>query len=300
MIKIAICICTRKREMQLIKLLESIRGMVIPSGTVIALTIVENDTEAYSKDTVLKFKKSSGLDISYYLEARVGLTYARNRSVEEAKDCDFYCFMDDDQVVKDDFLVNLLECQAEFAADGVAPRCSPLFDKIVSPAVQKFHTRHVHPYGHIVNSTGTGGLLISKNYLAMIQGPFDIRFNFSGCEDIFLTSQISGLGGKIRYNPNAVIYEVIPDSRTTVSYIYKRSFGDSNAEYFLRSLGRESHFKLRSLIYLFIKLGYGLLTVIPLLLFGGQNSLNGIIKIAHALGGISFFFGKKNQFYKSN
>jgi len=54
-------------------------------------------------------------------------------------------------------------------------------------------------------------LLIRKKYLDKLSGPFDTRLNFSGGEDSFLTKDISELGGIIRFNPDAIAYEIIPE-----------------------------------------------------------------------------------------
>jgi succinoglycan biosynthesis protein ExoM len=298
MIKILICICTRKRQQGLKKLLDSIENMESSPDTNIRIVVVENDMESYSEDIVKAFSSKSKFRISYFLETRQGLAFARNRAIKEAAICDFCCFFDDDQTVKHDCLEELLRCQVEFGADGISGQCPPLFLKEVPAYIRDFHTRKTHPYGAILKYAGTGCLLLRKKYLDMIDGPFDVRLNFTGGEDILLTSQISKLGGIIRYNPNAIAYEIIPNERTTIKYIARRSFRNANTEYFVKYLINENFNKIKIILKLLLRLGFGLLIVIPFLFFGKSNKLKGLIKISNSVGGFYYLMGRQNQFYR--
>jgi len=202
MIKISICICTRNRPESLKKLLNSIENIKTPHGTNIKIIVVENDLKNYSERIIKELKAKSKFNISYYLESRQGISYARNRSIKEANDCDFCCFVDDDQMVDPNWLLELLKCQQEFDADGVYGSTPPIFNKEVPSYIKKYHTRPTYPYGSISNDAATGCLLLRKKFLDMIDGPFNIRLNFTGGEDIFLTSQINKLGGIICNNPD--------------------------------------------------------------------------------------------------
>ena len=274
--------------------------MVAPSNIDLKIIVVENDGEGLSEDIITTFSSKNNIRITYFLETRQGLAFARNRAVREANGCDFCCFIDDDQTVNKDFLIELLRCQYEYNADGVSSSCVPLFSNKVPKYIRYFHTRKIHTYGTIIDSANTGGLLIKKRCLDMIDGPFDIRFNFSGCEDIYLTSQISKFGGIIRFQPKAIVYENIPEHRTTLRYVINRSFSDSNADYFVQSIRSNRNFKLKALPRLSMRLLYGLLILLPFLILGKSNRLKGLIKIVHSLGGFSFIFGNNNQFYKSS
>lgn len=137
--------------------------------------------------------------------------FARNRSIEEAGECDFCCFTDDDQIVPIDWLKELLKYQFEFNADGVTGPTFPIFNTEVPAYIKNSHTLKTFQYGAIVSFAFTGFLLIRKKYLDMLYGPFETRLNFSDGEDTYLTKQITNLGGIIRFNPNAIAYEIISE-----------------------------------------------------------------------------------------
>lgn len=298
MIKVAICICTRRRQDGLKKLLESFDSMKIPVDTMVRIVVVENDLDNRSEQIVRAFSKKSKLKIDYFLETQQGLVYARNRSVREAGDCDFCCFTDDDEIVDTNWLTELLKCQREFNADGVAGLTNPLFGKEVPAYIKKFHMPDNYSYGTIVESAFTGCLMVRKKYLDMLDGPFNIRLNFSGGEDSYLTKQITSSGGVIRFTPEAIAYEIIPDDRTTIKFVIRRAFRISNTALSIRSL-KDFKFKKSSAVpRLILRFGLGLLIIIPYFIFGGQDRLKGLIKITNAIGGFAFIFGKKSQFYK--
>ena len=156
----------------------------------------------------------------------------------------------------------------------------------------------IYDYGTIVKKAYTNCLLLRKKYLDRIDGPFDKRLNFTGGEDSYLTHLITHLGGIIRYNPDAIAYERIPDNRTTIKYVIKRTYRISNEGLFVKTLKDKKFSKLNALPRLIMRFCYGSLIVIPCFLFGKADRLKGLIKISDALGGFLFILGKKNQFYK--
>lgn len=298
MINISICICTRRRKEGLKRLLLSFEELLVPSGTNIRIIIVENDIENYSQTVVEDFSSNSKFRISYYLEKNQGIVFARNRSVKEAGDCDFCCFTDDDQVVKSDWVAELLRCQQEFDADGIAGPTIPSYNTKVPVYIEKFHKPNNYPYGTIVESAFTGCLLLRKKCLDQLNGPFNLKLNLSGGEDSFLTREIIKHGGIIRFNPDAVAYETIPEERTTVGYVIRRKFRTSNTELLIRSMIDKNFSRLSMVPRLILRFCNGLLIIIPFLIFGKDEKLKGLIKIINAAGGFSFIFGKQSQFYK--
>jgi len=298
MIKIAVCICTRKRQDGLAGLLDSLEKATIPDATEVKIIIVENDEANFSEDLVKSRALKSKFRISYFLETRRGIVFARNRSIAEAGECDFCCFTDDDQVVSPDWISELLRCQKEFDADGVAGPTKPDFTKKVPSYIEKFHQPDSYVYGTVVKTAFTGNLMLRKKHLDKMDGPFDIRLNFSGGEDSNLTGRFSGLGGVIRFNPVAVAYESISEDRATIRFVMKRCFRISNTRMVLNSMDNKSSKPIKELPRLILRFCNGCLLLIPCLIFCKANKLDGLIKIARAVGGFAFFFGKRSQFYK--
>jgi len=298
MIVISICICTRNRQKGLLQLLSSLSVIQIPSDTTIRIIVVENDAIEYSQKAVTEISSICPFKINYFLETRAGIAFARNRAVQEATGSDFCCFVDDDQVVAQDWMVELVKCQREFNADGVWGPNPPIFNREVASYIKEFHTHKLLEYGTIVPEAFTNNLLLRKEFLDKIEGPFEASLNFTGGEDIFLTSQLSKLGAIIRYTPTAIANEIIPANRTSLKYIVKRCYRNSNSAYYVEILNDEHFSKFKIFVRLLMRLSYGLLIVIPYSLFGKSNSLKGLLKICDAIGGFAFIMGRQNQFYK--
>jgi len=295
---ISICVCTRNRHDGLKSLLDSFLVMQIPRGTDVRVIIVENDTTAKSEILVNSYAYKANFRIQYFLETRQGLAYARNRSVKEAGECDFCCFVDDDQLVDDKWLTELVKCQKEFNADGVWGSNPPVFSKEVMPSIRKFHTPKPFKYGEIVKYAFTNCLLLRKAYLDKIPGPFDIRLNFTGGEDRYMTTLISNSGGVIRCNPNAKAYEIIPDNRTTIKFYVGRIYRIANAALYVRTLENENFSRWSAFPRLFLRFSYGLLIFVPFFLFGKESKLKGLGKMVNAIGGFAFMLRIRNKYYK--
>jgi len=272
--------------------------MQIPRGTDVRVIIVENDTTAKSEILVNSYAYKANFRIQYFLETRQGLAYARNRSVKEAGECDFCCFVDDDQLVDDKWLTELVKCQKEFNADGVWGSNPPVFSKEVMPSIRKFHTPKPFKYGEIVKYAFTNCLLLRKAYLDKIPGPFDIRLNFTGGEDRYMTTLISNSGGVIRCNPNAKAYEIIPDNRTTIKFYVGRIYRIANAALYVRTLENENFSRWSAFPRLFLRFSYGLLIFVPFFLFGKESKLKGLGKMVNAIGGFAFMLRIRNKYYK--
>jgi len=297
MIRVAICICTRRRQEGISKLLSSLEEIIIPPDTFVKIIIVENDIHKFTE----KLIKESGLhqkyEIAYYLENQQGISNARNRSVKEATGMDFCCFVDDDQVVDPDWLLELLKCQREFDADGACGPNPPVFNHKVPGYIKKFHLPETFGYGTIVKKAATNCLLLKKEWLDRIEGPFDGRLNYTGGEDTLLTRKIIEMGAIIRFTPYARAFEIIPKSRTTIKYAMTRTYRGANTRTYVQSLMYENMSFTPELFRGFLRLGYGILILIPYYIFSRDHKLTGLIKILDALGVIFLIFGRKNKFY---
>jgi len=279
-------------------LLDSINRIIVPQDTSIGLIIVENDDKPYTKKTLEEYSVKSKFLIKYYLETNLGISYARNRSVHEARNSDFCCFVDDDQIVKEDWLVELLKCQKEFGADGVSGFTPPKFDFKVPNYIRKYHEEVKLPYGTIVKQAATGCLLIKKKYLDKIDGPFDHRLNFTGGEDFYLTYQISELGGKFYINHDAISYQIIPKDRATIKYIRKRTIRVSNTQLVVRSLINMDFSLSEHIIRAILRFIRGIIVFIPYFIFARDKKLLGLFKIWYSWGVFLYALGRNNKFYQ--
>ncbi len=298
MTRVTVCICTRRRPEGLDRLLKSIDDISIPEGVELDLVIVENDENPTSRGIVEGYERSGRFTIRYFLEPNPGISFARNKSIKEARDCDFCCFVDDDQIVDKQWMSELIKCQREFNADGISGSTPPLFEFEVPTYIKTYHEEEQIPYGTIVEKAATGCLLIRKSWLDKVEGPFDLRLNFTGGEDYYMTHNVTMLGGILRSNPNAISYEIIPAERATIGYVYHRTFRIANTKLFVQSLIDHKIYVIKILPRAILRFFLGVIIFIPYWLFSRKNKHLGLFKISYSMGFFMYLFGRKNKFYK--
>ncbi len=107
--KISVLICTYNRSEKLIKCLQSIEKSLIKAAPISSeIVIVDNNS---TDDTRLKVKEwSNNCQYSVIIdkEAKQGIAYARNKSIEVAQGDLFIC-IDDDCTIDEDYILNVLK-----------------------------------------------------------------------------------------------------------------------------------------------------------------------------------------------
>ena len=89
------------------------------------------------------------IPITYEVEPNRGVSFARNRSVRMAGECDYVGFVDDDEFVEENWLDELLNAQVLYNADVVLGPVLPAFDYEPPVWIKKgrFFERPRHPTG---------------------------------------------------------------------------------------------------------------------------------------------------------
>ena len=97
---ISAIISTYNRERYLPKLFESISKQNYLNFEII---IIDNNSPGNTKELTENFlKNNSTLNIRYFLEKKQGLSFARNRGIQEAKG-DIITFLDDDAYISENY-----------------------------------------------------------------------------------------------------------------------------------------------------------------------------------------------------
>jgi len=117
---ISAIICTYNREKYIRKALDSLTRQLLPIYR-FEIVVVNNNSTDRSEEEILKFRAAHPeLNFTYVTETSQGLSYARNRGVEESK-APLVTFLDDDALATEDFLlrcVEYFEKQPELIAIG--------------------------------------------------------------------------------------------------------------------------------------------------------------------------------------
>ena len=227
--RVAICICTFRRQKLLRELLKGIAQLAFHKIRTpqIQLVVVDND-ELASAEEVCR-TTSVPWPIQYVVEPRRGITHARNRAVSEAGSVDFIAFIDDDEVPSAGWLDELLWTQAESAADVVSGPVFPQYASEVAGWVKngRFFEPRVSATGTEREVCACNNVLIGTHVFKRVPS-FDDAFALSGAEDTNFFLRVRKAGHKILWSQQAVVCEAVSAQRGTVSWILRREYQTGN------------------------------------------------------------------------
>jgi glycosyltransferase involved in cell wall biosynthesis len=235
---ISIIVCTYNRADYLYDALESIASNDFPRNDYEIILVNNNSTDNTEEKCKLFAANFPEVNFRYFTENKQGLSFARNKGIAESKG-DFLVFLDDDVVVKPDYLRNLksnLDNTPDMMAFG--GKITPRFEaghppkwlnrwmySLISATNRPDKTRK---YGK--RKYPIGANMGFKRQCLEKSGYFNTELGRTGNillggeeKDIFL--KIKGLGMDIYYFPDVEIEHIIPESRTTEEYIERVGIG---------------------------------------------------------------------------
>lgn len=201
--------------------LEQVRGCRI--------VIVDNDPELSAQHVV----RAVGLDFTTYVsEPSPGLSAARNRALDEAKDDDVLVFIDDDERPRPGWLRLILETYLASTPSAVAGAVESRFE--VEPedwiVRGRFFQRRRPLTGTPIHTAATNNLLLDVRRVQETGVRFDDRFALSGGEDTLFTRSLQQLGEPMIWCDEAVVVDLVPAARITRRWVLNRAFSSGNSD----------------------------------------------------------------------
>lgn len=112
---------TYNRYKLLKDLLESLEKVKVPENTEFDVLIVDNNSTDNTQAMVEAFIEKKTLSLRCVIEKQQGASYARNRGVREASGS-IICFLDDDEIVDEKWLIAISDGFKSFKCDGISGR----------------------------------------------------------------------------------------------------------------------------------------------------------------------------------
>ena len=222
---LSVCVCTYKRPRLLARLLEELQNQESNGLFSYSIVVVDNDASQSSQSCVLEFAAKASVPIQYCVERRQNIALARNKALENAAG-EFIVFIDDDEFPTQRWLLNLFQTCEKYDVDGVLGPVVPEFETSPPKWITrgKFFERPNHQTGHKVpwEQTRTGNVLLRTRILASQDEWFKPELGTGG-EDVDFFRRMTGRGCSFVWCSEAVVYEVVPESRCNVSYLLKRA-----------------------------------------------------------------------------
>ena len=231
---VSIVIPTYKRPDGIQNALESLVGQTAGQRQ-IEIVVADNDPKASAKELVAEFAKTSTIDVIYKHVPQPGVSNARNGALSVARGR-FIAFLDDDMKALPGWLDELVKAALKYEAGitfGPAIAVMPNADDPLNPFMEPFFSRIANaPEGYITKCLGTGGCLLDLSLCEMPSPAFNPIHNETGGEDDALFHHLTSHGAKVAWAIKAESFEIVPPSRATPKYMWKRNFafGQSPAQ----------------------------------------------------------------------
>jgi glycosyltransferase involved in cell wall biosynthesis len=236
-VSVVVGILTFRRPEMLSRLLPRVLDQLdrLPSGTEGAILVIDNDPAASAREATAAF----GEPVRYVHEPSPGIAAARQRCLLEAMGYDLLQFIDDDEEPVADWLTSMVTAWRTFArpaavAGRVLPRYAvPPSEWIIAGG---FFVRGRHPSGTELDAAPAGNLLLDVHQVQELGAAFDPGLGLHGGEDTLFTRDLVAHGGRIVFNDDAAISDLVPAERLTREWVLRRAWfhGSTAADLRLR------------------------------------------------------------------
>lgn len=243
MTSISIIVCTYNREQFIYRTLACIARNSLPQIHYQIILINNNSTDRTIQE-VERFRKDfPNSPLKYFEETAQGLSFARNRGIEESSG-EWLIFLDDDSFVPPHYLENILKNLLNHPdADAFGGKIIPCFEEHNAPAwlckwnrswlsaldlgsrVRLFAVRD-YPFG--------ANMGIKRTCFEQCGG-FNVELgrskdNLLGGEEKDFFERLGSLGCRVYYFPDIPVSHIIPPHRTTKEFIKKLALGVGRSE----------------------------------------------------------------------
>jgi len=234
--RVAVCICTYERPLELARALAAIERLETPSvaDADIRVIVVDNAESGSASAPVAAWRSVSRFETAYHHERRKGLSKARNAALDAAlaSGVDYLAFIDDDETPDSGWLEGLLAAlRASDAVAAVGP-VYPLFAHRPPEwtASGGFHACGNPESGERVREGRTNNIMVRCDALRREGLRFEAAFDEIGGEDTAFFRRLTENGAWIVAAPDAVVHDWLPSARLTLPWILRRWFRTGGVE----------------------------------------------------------------------
>ncbi len=242
---VSVIIPTFRRPDGLGLAMASVLAQTALAEVTVSLIVCDNSPEASARAQVAGFAHDAPIAVTYVHEPKTGVANARNAAVASAAQFSarFIAFLDDDEEAPANWLMSLLMTQETFAADVVF---GPVHARLADPETRfpsyfdAFFSRSGPATSQRLDAYyGCGNSLLRRDLLSATRKPFDTGHNEMGGEDDKLFHGLQSRGAVMAWAADAVVFEDVPPSRSTLNYTLKRAFAYGQGPSFSAALAHK-------------------------------------------------------------
>lgn len=193
----------------------------------VTVCIADNDTYQKSAHKLVeKLKKKYRWRVKYIHEKRRGIPFARNASIKLADPkSDYIIFVDDDEIVPQDWLENLVLEINKYKTDIVTGHVKPIYGKSAPDWVKDngFFNRPTYKDGSKPNAIATNNTIVRAEIFLKNGFLFDENYAYTGSTDTELFWRLKKNGYTAAWSNKCTVYERICKNRENFRWIAKRT-----------------------------------------------------------------------------
>ncbi|MDQ0743982.1 GT2 family glycosyltransferase [Clavibacter sp. B3I6] len=197
----------------------------------VRIVVVDNDPAGGAGAAVEDAAAVSPAPVAYVHEPAPGISAARNRALDEARDDDLLVFLDDDERPDPGWLAALVRARQTTGSAGVAGPVRSEYEVEPDAWVRAggFFVRRRPATGTRLEVAATNNLLLDLRAVRAADLRFDVDLGTQGGEDTLFTRQLVASGGLVTWCAEAGVVDVVPRARTTRRWVVLRAFSSGNS-----------------------------------------------------------------------
>jgi succinoglycan biosynthesis protein ExoM len=306
-ILMSIGVCTAGRPQLLSKCLASLVLQRLPRSHACVLIVVDNDARPQAHPLVQAAAVHSRFPICYLHEPRRGISFARNRVLEEALEIGAHWvgFIDDDETAPPDWLARMIAASHRYEADVLQGPVRPIY-----PRPRPFWALRKPSElaeGEAMKFAATNNVIFSERLIRAdgMNLRFDEAMGISGGEDtdFFLRARMQG--ARIVFSERPAIREEVPLVRLTYVRQMRHAFRNGANEVYINRKYYGARIFVRRLPQILLRIPRGAMQMLisPLLApfslhLSKTAALEGGRKLFKSLGVLAGLAGLRPGTYK--
>ncbi len=226
---LSVIICTYNRDKHILRALESLVQQDFDRSA-FEIIVVDNNSTDRTPEIIYRFKQEyPSYNIILTEEKRQGLSYARNKGLEEANG-QYVAYIDDDAIARKDYIKQLKNYTEQFPDDvAFGGKVLPKYESGKEPAWMSHYIERIISIVDlgdkvkVLKKTYPVGcnMFFKKDALKKIGG-FNTAIKLRS-DDKYVFLKFRETGHRILYLPNVVVWHFIDDYRSTLDYVKKIS-----------------------------------------------------------------------------
>jgi glucosyl-dolichyl phosphate glucuronosyltransferase len=229
--RVTVILCTYNRCQRLSKALASVAASVMPASVAWEVLVVDNNSKDQTREVIEDFCRRYPGRFRYLLETKQGKSFALNTAIKNAPG-DILAFMDDDVTVEPAWLQSLVAPLNDEQWVGTGGRIRPDWSAQPPDWLPLDGPYNLGGMLALFDQGDSAGDLEQPPFgtnMAFRKSVFEkygeFRTDFGPCpgseirnEDTEFGRRVMAAGERLRYEPSAIVYHLVPETRLKKGY----------------------------------------------------------------------------------